>query len=671
MFERVLVANRGEIACRILTVARSLGIATVAVYSRADTHMPFVRLADEAYLIEDTPLRGAYMRSDALIDIALRTGASAVHPGYGFLSERADFARLCEQAGLIFIGPSSSVIERLGLKDEAKRQAVAVNIPIIEGYYGVKQERELLIQEAQKLGVPLMIKPVAGGGGRGMRRVEDLSRFEEALDSAQREANSVFGDSRVLLERLLLAPRHIECQILADTHGHVIHLFERDCSLQRRHQKVIEEAPAPNLSECTRHALGEASVALAKHVGYVGAGTVEFLVDSSNFEKFYFMEMNTRLQVEHPVTEEITGCDLVAWQLRIAAGEHLTLHQDSISIKGCAIEARLYAEDPNNNFLPSIGTLGLLELPHHSHIRVDTGVEPGAVISELYDPMVAKIIAKGDSREEALSRLDRSLQETVVAGVTINSGFLRALCQDAQVRAGPVDIGFIDRHLDTLCVSSQEPDLQTIKKAVTVLVKSEKQKLRAGEWKSPWDARDGFSLMKDHISYGCFLINGCEKILRLVWEGGSLIGLDSYREEQEVCHFTIRTWFDRETHTVFAVRSGRPVRLQRASMLPLDNTSFLKDGESLSSMVYSPLHGRILAVLVHEGYRVDQSQPLVVLEAMKMEHTLVAPCSGIVRYSLFSVGDSVSQGMILAEIIAHEIDHSVAKEDHYQGAVSS
>jgi len=663
VFDRVLVANRGEIACRIIHVARSLGISTVAVYSHADVHMPFVRLADEAHLIEDTPLSGAYMRGEAIIDVALRTRASALHPGYGFLSERADFARLCEQAGLIFVGPHSSVIERLGLKDEAKRQAVAVSIPIIEGYYGREQEREILIQEAKKLGTPLMIKPVAGGGGRGMRRVEDLSRFEEALDSAQREAQSVFGDHHVLLERLLLAPRHIECQILADTHGHVIHLFERDCSLQRRHQKVIEEAPAPNLSQKTRHALGEASVALAKHVGYVGAGTVEFLVESSNSENFYFMEMNTRLQVEHPVTEEVTGCNLIEWQLRIAAGEPLTLRQEDIKIKGCAIEARLYAEDPNTGFLPSTGTLGLLELPHHPQVRVETGVEAGVVISELYDPMVAKIIAKGSTREEALSRLDQSLQETVVVGVTTNSAFLRTLCQEPQVQAGSVDIGFIDRHLDTLCPPSREPDLVTIKEALAALVDSEKKTLPLGEWQSPWDVIDGFSLMEDQISHGYFLINGREKSLRLVWNRGHLVGVESYRAEKGECHSTLRTWVDQHTHTAFCVHSGYPIRLQRACRLPLDGTTFSQSGDSLSSTVHAPLHGRVLAVLVHEGRLVDRGQPLVVLEAMKMEHTLVAPCAGIVRYGLFAVGASVSQGMMLAEILDHEREGSVVRKD--------
>ncbi len=649
MLKRVLIANRGEIASRVIHVARSLGIETVAVYSQADAHMPFVRLADEAYEIKDTPSQGAYMRGEEICEVALRVGACALHPGYGFLSERAEFARLCEQAGLIFIGPHSSVIERLGFKDDAKREAASISIPVIEGYYGTNQEREYLLKEGRNLGPPLMIKPVAGGGGRGMRRVENLSSFEEALESAQRESLSVFGDSRVLLERLLKDPRHIECQILGDHYGHILHLFERDCSLQRRHQKVMEEAPAPHLSMRTRKALGEAAVALAKHVGYVGAGTVEFLVDSYEDERFYFMEMNTRLQVEHPITEEVTGLNLIEWQLRIAGGEPLTLKQEDIVLKGCAIEARLYAEDPNHNFLPSTGTIGVLNLPHGSSIRVDTGVETGSVISECYDPMVAKIIAKGDTRQDALNRLEQALEATVVLGIETNRHFLKALVQDFRVQKGGVDIGFIDQNMEALCPSISEVHPFLIEKAVSVLLEEEKRVLCSKDQQSPWSIHDGFSLMESALSYGDFLINGVEKRVVLRWNRDQLIGLkshDAIAESAECIHI----WLDSKNHTVFAEGYGSSIRVKRILHPALDRKTFLQAQDS-SSFVEAPLHGRLLALLVHEGGFVDRGQPLVVLEAMKMEHTLVAPCSGSVRYGIVSIGACVSQGMRLAEII--------------------
>ncbi|HEY4123810.1 MAG TPA: biotin carboxylase N-terminal domain-containing protein, partial [Rhizomicrobium sp.] len=427
MFSSVLIANRGEIACRVIRTARRMGLRTIAVYSDADAHALHVAMADEAVRIGPAPVRESYLRADVILEAARATKADAIHPGYGFLSENADFADACTKAGVIFIGPPASAIRAMGLKDRAKALMAKAGVAVVLGYIGDDQSTEHLAKESDKIGYPVLIKAVAGGGGKGMRRVDAAKEFKAALEGAQREAQSSFGDARVLIEKYVTRPRHIEMQVFADTHGNAVHLFERDCSLQRRHQKVIEEATAPGMPEAMRAAMGKAAVKAAKAVGYVGAGTIEFIADASEglkADRFWFMEMNTRLQVEHPVTEGITGYDLVEWQLRVAAGEKLPAMQKDIHAKGHAIEARLYAEDPSKGFLPSIGTLERLRLPDGDDIRVDTGVREGDLVSPFYDPMIAKVIAHAPSREAALAKLADALSTAQIAGVRTNNAFL-------------------------------------------------------------------------------------------------------------------------------------------------------------------------------------------------------------------------------------------------------
>ena len=459
MFDKLLIANRGEIACRIIRTAREMGIETVAVYSDADENAQHRHLADEAVHIGPAPSAESYLKADRIIQAALDTGAQAIHPGYGFLSENPDFVEAVEAAGLIFVGPSAEAIRAMGLKDAAKQLTEEAKVPIVPGYHGDNQEPDFLASEAEKIGYPVLIKARAGGGGKGMRKVDSPDAFDSALESAVREAQASFGDGSVLIEKFVTAPRHIEIQVFGDNHGNVVHLFERDCSLQRRHQKVIEEAPAPGMTEEMRNAMGEAAVKAAKAIEYSGAGTVEFIVDGSNGlqpDKFWFMEMNTRLQVEHPVTEAITGVDLVEWQLRIADDEYLPKFQDELSIDGHAFEARLYAEDVPKGFLPATGTLEYLEFSELA--RNDSGVVEGDTITPFYDPMIAKVITHEQSREEALSLLDDALGDTRIAGTVTNARFLRALCNHEGFAAGDVDTGLIDRDIDDLSASILPPD---------------------------------------------------------------------------------------------------------------------------------------------------------------------------------------------------------------------
>ncbi len=449
MFESLLIANRGEIACRIIRTARAMGLRTIAVYSEADADAPFVRQADDGRLIGPAPARDSYLVIDKIIAAAKETGAQAIHPGYGFLSERAEFAEACAGAGIVFVGPPASAIRAMGLKDAAKALVEKAGVPVVPGYHGARQEPDFLRQKADEVGYPVLIKAVAGGGGKGMKRVDKTTEFEAALASARREAKSAFGDERVLVEKYVEAPRHIEMQVFADRHGNVVHLFERDCSLQRRHQKVIEEAPAPGMTAEMRAAMGRAATEAARAVGYEGAGTVEFIADGRGglkADRFYFMEMNTRLQVEHPVTEAITGLDLVELQLRVAAGEKLPFGQADIKPTGHAVEARLYAEDPEKRFLPSTGRLYALTFPSGPGIRVDTGVEEGSEVTPFYDPMIAKVIAHAPTRVAALDRLAAALGDTLVAGPKTNVRFLKKLCEAPAFRAGTFDTGFIDQN---------------------------------------------------------------------------------------------------------------------------------------------------------------------------------------------------------------------------------
>src|ERR1051326_630237 len=459
MFGSVLIANRGEIACRIARTARKLGLRSIAVYSDADAGALHTRLADEAHRLGPAPARESYLAIDKLIAVAERAGAECIHPGYGFLAENAEFAEACAAAGIVFVGPPPAAIRAMGLKSQAKALMQRAGVPVVPGYHGERQQPNFLAEKAAEIGYPVLIKAVAGGGGRGMRRVDRPAEFEPAHEAGSREARSAFGDGRVLIEKLVASPRHIEIQVFADRQGNAMHLFERDCSLQRRHQKVIEEAPAPGMSEAVRAAMGKAAVEAAKAVGYVGAGTVEFIADGSKGlrpDAFWFMEMNTRLQVEHPVTEAVTGLDLVEWQFRVAAGEKLPALD--VALAGHAVEARVYAEDPERGFLPSTGRIIALELPAHDGIRVDAGVEQGAQVTPFYDPLIAKVIAHAPDRGAALEALASALDRTLVAGPRTNLAFLAALCRARDFRNGRFDTGFIDRNLAALGAVAREPD---------------------------------------------------------------------------------------------------------------------------------------------------------------------------------------------------------------------
>src|SRR6185503_6721476 len=489
MFSKILIANRGEIACRVIKTARRLGIKTVAVFSDADRGARHVAMADEAVHIGGSPARESYLVVDRILDAAKRTGAQAIHPGYGFLSENAGFAEACEKAGIVFIGPPPAAIRAMGSKSEAKKIMEKAKVPLVPGYHGDDQSPELLAKEAERIGFPVLIKASAGGGGKGMRVVEEAGKFADALAGAKREAKASFADDHVLVEKYLTRPRHIEIQVFADSHGNCLYLFERDCSIQRRHQKVIEEAPAPGMDPARRKQMGEAAVAAAKAIGYVGAGTVEFIANQDG--SFYFMEMNTRLQVEHPVTEMITGQDLVEWQLVVAAGGKMPLAQDQLSINGHAVEVRLYAEDPNRNFLPSTGTLVHLRLPaENRHVRVDTGVREGDTVTPFYDPMIAKVIVHDRDRSSAVRRMAALMGETEVVGVATNAALLKALCSHPAFVGGEVDTGFIERHRDELFAKAGTADDRAL--AVATLA-------RVAEWASasndPWDQKNGFRLL--------------------------------------------------------------------------------------------------------------------------------------------------------------------------------
>src|SRR5262245_16945483 len=501
MFDSVLIANRGEIACRIARTAKRLGVRTIAVYSEADARALHVRLCDEAHLIGPAPVTESYLVIDKILDVAVRAGAQCIHPGYGFLAERAEFADACAAEDIVFVGPPPAAIRAMGLKDQAKGLMARAGVPVVPGFHGERQEPKFLKEKAYEIGYPVLIKPVAGGGGKGMRRVDRHADFDAELEGAMREAASSFGDARVLIEKYVTAPRHIEIQVFADTHGNVIHLHERDCSLQRRHQKVLEEAPAPGMTAELRALMGRAAVEAARAVGYVGAGTVEFIADGAGElrpDGFWFMEMNTRLQVEHPVTEAITGIDLVEWQFRVAAGEKLPLKQDAVPLAGHAVEARLYAEDPEKGFLPSTGKLLALDFPAQEGIRIDTGVAAGDEVSPFYDPMVAKLIAHGATRDQALDRLGSALERTVVAGPGSNLGLLAALTRAPEFRQGRHDTGFIDRNPGELGAVPREQGRGAAAAGAARLLAGEKERIAAARAPdapaSPWDVNDAFQL---------------------------------------------------------------------------------------------------------------------------------------------------------------------------------
>jgi 3-methylcrotonyl-CoA carboxylase alpha subunit len=636
MFDSILIANRGEIACRVIRTARRLGLRTIAVFSEADAGALHVRLADEAHLIGPAPARESYLRGDSILDVVQASKAACVHPGYGFLSENAEFAEEVAAAGSVFVGPPPSAIRSMGLKDEAKAIVARAGVPVVPGFHGAKQDPDFLREKAYEIGYPVLIKAVAGGGGKGMRRVDKATEFLDELAGAKREALNAFGDDRVLVERFIQNPRHVEMQIFADNHGHAVHLFERDCSLQRRHQKVIEEAPAPGMTPETRAAMGAAAVSAAQAVGYSGAGTVEFIVDGSRGlqpDNFFFMEMNTRLQVEHPVTEAITGLDLVELQLRVASGEALPFGQDELAINGHAVEARIYAEDTEAGFLPSTGTLYALELPDVEGVRVDTGIAAGDTVTPFYDPMIAKVIAHGANRTEALDRLGAALDAALVAGPRSNTSFLAALVRHPDFRNEVFDTGFIDRNLDELGAVPQTAPDAVIAAAARRLLEREEQRVaqagasRSDEVFSPWGQNDGFRLGKAGPRVMAVLVDGASMEARPSSAAADVVLIDT-------------------PDAVIALHRGRQttVRLQDPFDLDLEPVA---EGETA---VRAPLNGRVAAVLVQAGERVERGQRVVLIEAMKMEHALTAPRAGTISNLRVQGGDQVTEGTQLLVI---------------------
>jgi len=657
MIKKLLIANRGEIARRVMRTARRMGIAPVAVYSDADADALHVRDADEAVRLGPAPAKDSYLRADLILKAAKQTGADAIHPGYGFLSENASFARACGEAGVIFVGPSPESIEAMGLKDRAKALMEAAGVPVTPGYHGKDQDPHHLAREALRIGYPVLIKAVAGGGGKGMRKVDAPEGFLAALDSCKREAASSFGDDRVLIEKFITSPRHIEVQVFGDARGRVVHFFERDCSLQRRHQKVIEEAPAPGMTPNVRAAMCSAAVQAAKAVDYVGAGTVEFIVDGSGplrEDGFYFMEMNTRLQVEHPVTEEVTGHDLVELQLRVASGGSVP-DQDQIALCGCAMEARLYAEDPATGFLPSIGALERLSLPVEA-VRVDTGVEQGGEVSLHYDPMIAKLISRGATREDAIDALITALDTPlVVHPVKTNAGFLRRCLDHADFRGGAVDTRFIDDRVDVLAPAGPSALSQTI----AALAFAEGGPLSAQAASDPWAANDGFRVNGEPVIETGLDIDGKRTSTRLRFDGRTVsmqIGAETValNAAQYDPAGGVSAHVDgRPIKAVFEPR-GRAVLVSvqgETQLLGRYNPAAAAEGLEGVGAVKAPMPGKVLAVPVSTGDAVTKGQTLAVLEAMKMEHALTAPRDGVVEAVTVEAGDQVGDGDVLVTLV--------------------
>jgi 3-methylcrotonyl-CoA carboxylase alpha subunit len=649
MFPSVLIANRGEIACRIARTAKRLGMRTIAVYSEADAHALHVRLCNEACLIGQAPARDSYLAIDKIIAAARQTGAACVHPGYGFLAERAEFAEACAAAGIVFVGPPPSAIRAMGLKDGAKTLMAKAGVPIVPGYHGERQEGAFLRQKAYEIGYPVLIKAVAGGGGKGMRRVDRHADFDTALEGAAREAQSAFGDARVLIEKYVTSPRHIEIQVFADGHGNAIHLNERDCSLQRRHQKVIEEAPAPGMTEDLRALMGRAAVEAAKAVGYVGAGTVEFIADGANglrADGFWFMEMNTRLQVEHPVTEAITGLDLVEWQFRVAAGGTLPLMQEEVPLSGHAVEARIYAEDPEHGFLPSTGKLVAFELPSGEGIRVDTGIEAGGEVTPFYDPMIAKLIAHAPTRNEALDRLAAALDRTIAAGPRTNIAFLATLARAGEFRTGQFDTSFIDRNLEALGAVPPDLDRAAAAAGAARLLARVSERIAARRKDaddaapSPWDASDAFQLSGPRVTTFPILADGKSVTATLTFDGGMSVSVDAVPAASDAIAVD-------GGDAIYVLRKGRQIVVKRKDA-DIDIEHPEGDG-----VVRAPMHGKVLAILVAPGALVHKGQRLAVVEAMKMEHALTAPIAGTVG-EVAAVGAQVAEGATIMIITPTE-----------------
>ena len=653
MFSRILIANRGEIACRVIRTAQRLGISTVAVYSRVDADARHVALADEAVEIGPAEAVDSYLRGDRIIRAARRCGAVAIHPGYGFLSENADFAEDCAKAGLIFVGPDARAIRAMGSKSAAKRLMSDAGVPVIPGYHGEDRSDDRLRVEADRIGYPLLLKPTSGGGGKGMRVVEQASEFDEALAAARRESSAAFGDSQVLIEKYIARSRHIEVQVFADTHGNVLHLFERDCSVQRRHQKIIEEAPAQGLTGAQRATMGQAAVDAATAVGYLGAGTVEFLADRSG--NFYFMEMNTRLQVEHPVTELITGQDLVEWQLLVAAGDPLPLTQADLSIKGHAIEARVYAEDPSRDFQPASGRLLYLRWPSTgSDVRIDSGVREGDSVSVHYDPMIAKLIVWSGARAGAVSRLRSALRETRIAGTRNNLAFLRAVAAHEDFVVGGVETGFVDTHRGELIRSGgSRPENALAVAALDVVLRLE-QRARldaelSGDPGSPWRNTTGWRLNRKSGRELHLILDGDEQVVKVQAENGEYWIETSAGRTHATGRFTsdrgMVATLDGNRISATVVRHGNVMTiLHRAEeywVEHVDPVRIAEFGTSITGGLTAPMPGKVAVMNVGVGDRVQQGETLMILEAMKVEHAIVAPCDGVVERLHYVQGDQV------------------------------
>ncbi len=665
MFKKILIANRGEIACRVAATARRMGIQTVAVYSDADARAKHVQACDEAIHVGGSAPKDSYLQWQRIIDAAKATGAEAIHPGYGFLSENEAFAKACAEAGLVFIGPPASAILAMGLKAESKQLMEKAGVPLVPGYHGSNQDPALLQAEADRIGYPVLIKASAGGGGKGMRAVEKSADFMAALESCKREAINSFGSDAVLIEKYVQRPRHIEIQVFGDTHGNCVYLFERDCSVQRRHQKVLEEAPAPGMTPELRQQMGLAAVAAAKAVNYVGAGTVEFIVEQAAYDqpesmRFYFMEMNTRLQVEHPVTEAITGLDLVEWQLRVASGEPLPLQQEQIRMQGHAIEARICAETPDNNFLPATGTLQVYRKPQavsfeRGDVRFDDGVREGDTISPFYDSMVAKLIVHGDTREQALARLDTALAQTHIVGLNTNVQFLRHVVRSDAFATAKLDTALIQRESDVLF--KQDPvGVQAAAAAVVAHTLAAEQALsgtdpfsRRDGWQSHGITRRRFELDYTGETLQALLSYGRDGLSLQVGEGApspltfTAQGDGLWVQHAERLHSTVH-WQGEVAH-VFTPRGATRISL-------LDPLAHAGEASTEGGRLTAPMPGKVVSFAVKAGDKVKAGQPLAVMEAMKMEHTIAAPHDGTVAELLYASGDQVTEGAELLKLQA-------------------
>jgi 3-methylcrotonyl-CoA carboxylase alpha subunit len=664
MFSKILIANRGEIACRVMRTAHRLGIATVAVYSDADRNAMHVTMADEAVYIGPAPARESYLCADKVIEAARQSGAQAIHPGYGFLSENAAFCRACEEANIVFIGPPISAIEAMGSKSAAKQIMEQAGVPLVPGYHGASQEPALLLEEAQKIGFPVLLKAVAGGGGKGMRQVWDKQNFNEELDAAKREASSSFGNDEMLVEKYLTRPRHVEIQVFCDSQGNGVYLAERDCSIQRRHQKVIEEAPAPDLPDTVRTQMGETAVRAAKAIDYCGAGTVEFLFDEDG--SFYFMEMNTRLQVEHPVTEMITGEDLVEWQLRVAAGEPLPKQQAEIEIRGHALEARIYAEDPEQDFMPATGTLTFLATPEETEfVRVDTGVRQGDEVSVHYDPMIAKLVVWGSDRDQALRRLALSLSQYRVAGLTTNIEFLYNIATSEPFRLVKLDTSFIEKNRQQIFREVAVDQHEEIALAALYILLARKQAALAAatghsDPHSPWHSHSGWRMNEAHLHR----LELCyrEQVIEIIAE-----------QQADATGSGYQFSFDSQSYRASGVLEGEKLSAdidgfkQKLSIAEHDGvySAFRRDGafhfrlqaadtgtadnSGPGGNPRAPMNGIIVKWLVEPGEPVATQAALLVMEAMKMEHTIRAPSAGAVTQFFFNPGDLVDGDTELLE----------------------